>query len=300
MGVPRKRYMCRTGLTEGVKVGNSRGLKLSQNLKQIEIQRTTSAPSVYLMLAGILLTIGCFILFISIELGDYEGLPGIIIRWSISLAIIGIGSTLAWRSICQLRPGFIVVDSEKIQLIENKKIEKEIYWSNKVRVMPLVNHALGYNSLYGFRVRQNKVLISASPDEGWPRSELQQIIIPLANYAKEKDARLSSDFNFVDGIEIEGLVPNDNSFMNTIAVLIFSWWLLTFIIFIFSFTFKWLWFILGIECSVIFIIVGIIIGKNQDYYIQEGLDPMKASTMYILAVISIILCFLIGILWLYL
>jgi hypothetical protein len=166
--------------------------------KEITIYRGTGVLLFFFPICFVLLTIGFLIIFISMEIpiaGTIEGLflLGLgICELAVSLALLRSNASL-------LRPAELRVVGDCVEIIVDGAVSKRIVWSRNVEIHPWANHALGFNSFYGFVVKEGKTQLSLSPDEGWPLHDLKRAVRVALKHALEKDVNISKHFLRVKG-----------------------------------------------------------------------------------------------------
>jgi len=177
---------------------------MNRNKEWSIIQRTKSFPAFFIGLGIILLIIGLYLLFISIDIIINEGASGFFVL-GITVAELSISIFLIlWKS-SLLKPAMIRYNNEEIQLIVNEKLKIEIHWNEKAEITPMFNHALGLNAYYGFSVRSSRLQISASPDEGWSLIELKSAILKILQRALMKKVKISDSFDLINWIDVSKL-----------------------------------------------------------------------------------------------
>jgi hypothetical protein len=165
---------------------------------EITIYRGTGVLLFFFPICFILLTIGFFIIFISMEIliaGTIEGLYFL----GLGICELAISLALLWSNASLLRPAELKIDEDCIEFVVDGVVSKRITWSRNVEIVPWANHAFGYNSFYGFVVREGKTRMSFSPDEGWPLRDLRRAVRVALTHALETDVKISKYFLRVKG-----------------------------------------------------------------------------------------------------
>ena len=165
---------------------------------EITIHRRTGVLLLFLPICFILLTLGFLIILISMEIVITGTIAGLYI---LGLGICELAVSLAFlrHKALLLRPAELRVDGDRIELVVDGAVSKRIAWSRNVEIIPWTNHALGFNSFYGFVVREGKTQMSLSPDEGWPLHDLRRAVRVALKHALEKDVNISKYFLKVKG-----------------------------------------------------------------------------------------------------
>jgi len=165
---------------------------------EITIYRGTGVLLFFFPICFILLTIGFFIILISMEIliaGTIEGL----LLLGLGICELAISLALLWCNASLLRPAELKIDEDCIEFVVDGAVSKRIMWSRNVEIIPWANHAFGYNSFYGFMVKAGKTKMSLSPDEGWPLHDLRRAVRVALKHALEKDVNISKHFLRVKG-----------------------------------------------------------------------------------------------------
>jgi hypothetical protein len=86
-----------------------------------------------------------------------------------------------------------------VEIVDDGIMRNRIVWRRDVEIVPWANHAFGYNSFYGFVVREGKTRMSFSPDEGRPLRDLRRAVRVAFTHALETDVKISKYFLRVKG-----------------------------------------------------------------------------------------------------
>ena len=176
------------------------GDTLRPTLKEsMTIDRRKGGPSFLLAVGLIALACGIGVLVLAVLVLVQAGASGTIFL-VLALAVVGTSLSIVRRGVRLLRPGELRIDGKGMRLMENGVLTKEIEWGHRIRIAPWVNHALGYNEFYGFRVIEGRTEISLSPNEGWPRDQLRLGILLVLKNGLDHDARVSKDFLKIRGL----------------------------------------------------------------------------------------------------
>ncbi|MEE9223346.1 MAG: hypothetical protein V3U51_01170, partial [Thermoplasmata archaeon] len=106
------------------------------------IHRTKAFPILFLAMSLVPLTVGIFLLLLSIRLIITNGAAGFVIL-ALGMSVVVASVWFVMWNASLLKPARISFDPERIQYIENGSIKKEIQWDDKTVIGPQFNHALG-------------------------------------------------------------------------------------------------------------------------------------------------------------